>query len=151
MNIVIRLAKAEDRASWVQLRSQLWPSCPPERHRLEIDHLMASSGLVAVACVHGELVGFAEGSIRLDHVEGTSSAPVPYLEGWYVTEAYRGRGVGRALLTFVERWARESGYRELASDAEIENETSIRLHSTLGFNEVSRTVHFVKSLSQENA
>lgn len=31
-------------------------------------------------------------SIRADHVEGASITPVPYLEGWYVAAAYRGRG-----------------------------------------------------------
>jgi aminoglycoside 6'-N-acetyltransferase I len=30
----------------------------------------------------GQVVGFAEISIRRDHVEGTASAPVPYLEAW---------------------------------------------------------------------
>lgn len=146
MNATVRVAKVEDQAGWARLRSQLWPGCPPERHRLEIDQLIASKGLVAIACLQGEVVGFAEASIRVDHVEGTMSAPVPYLEGWYVAEAYRGRGIGRALLAFVEQWAREHGHGELASDAEIENGASIRLHAILGFKEVGRSVHFVKPL-----
>jgi len=104
--------------------------------------------LVAVACAEGQVVGFAEVSRRVDHVEGTINSPVPYLEGWYVVEPYRGLGIGCALLAFVEQWARERGYKELASDAEIENETSTRLHMVLGFKEVGRTVHFVKSLTQ---
>jgi aminoglycoside 6'-N-acetyltransferase I len=103
---------------------------------------------VAFASTGGELVGMAEVSIRRDHVEGTSAAPVPYLEGWFVVEKYRGKGIGRALLKFVEDWARERGYVELASDAEIWNEESIRLHGMLGFREVGRSVHFVKGLGK---
>jgi hypothetical protein len=43
------------------------------------------------------------------------------------------------------------GYSEIASDAEIQNSRSIRLHSRLGFREVSRTVHFVKTLGNQTA
>jgi aminoglycoside 6'-N-acetyltransferase I len=71
---------------------------------------------------------------------------VPYLEGWYVAPKHRGLGVGAALLTFIERWSLDHGYVELASDAEIHNEESIRLHLGRGFVEVGRTVHFVKTL-----
>ncbi len=94
----------------------------------------------------GEIAGFAELSIRRDHVDGTSASPVPYLEGWFVEEKFRGKGIGRALLAFVENSARERGFIEIASDAEIWNEESIRLHGLLGFREVGRTVHFVKVL-----
>lgn len=151
MNAEIRLAKAEDRSGWEQLRSQLWPDCPPKRHLLEIEQLLANGGAVVVAAAGGELVGFVEISLRVDHVEGTSVSPVPYLEAWYVADAHRGRGIGRALLVFAEHWAAERGFRELASDAEIGNENSIRLHKTAGFREVGRDVHFVKLLASQVA
>jgi aminoglycoside 6'-N-acetyltransferase I len=109
---------------------------------------LALPGIVAVAQAGSVLAGFAEISVRSDHVEGTSSAPVPYLEGWYVRQQYRGKGIGRGLLKFVEEWAVACGFRELASDAELWNEHSIRLHAQLGFSEVGRTVHFVKSLGE---
>lgn len=99
-----------------------------------------------LAYVGEDAVGFAEVSIRADHVEGTQSAPVPYLEGWYVAPQHRSKGVGRALLHRVEEWAKAAGFHELASDAELENTHSIRLHSLQGFCEVGRTVHFVKPL-----
>jgi aminoglycoside 6'-N-acetyltransferase I len=149
MNATLRIAKAGDRTGWEQLRSRLWPECPLERHRLEIEQLLAGSGVVALANVGKELVGFAEVSVRVDHVEGTTSSPVAYLEGWYVAEKFRGQGIGRALLAFAEKWAVGRGFQELASDAELVNAYSIRLHKTAGFREVGRSVHFVKSLSRE--
>ena len=144
--ITIREAQASDGETWARLRAELWPDCTLERHRLEIAQLTKSAGVVALAVRAGEAVGFAEVSIRVDHVEGTSSAPVPYLEGWYVVPFLRGRGLGTALLEFTEAWARKRGYREIASDAEIANEASILLHGRRGFAEVGRTVHFVKAL-----
>ena len=146
MQIEIRIAGAADAAGWTRLRCSLWPKCPAERHALEIEQLLASKGVVALAHVDQEVAGFAEVSIRRDHVDGTSASPVPYLEGWYVEEKFRGKGVGRALVAFVEDWARARGFVELASDAELWNEESIRLHGMLGFREVGQTVHFVKRL-----
>jgi aminoglycoside 6'-N-acetyltransferase I len=128
------------------MRFELWPDCPPERHRLEVAQILTSRGIVALAFMNEEPAGFAEVSVRGDHVEGTQSSPVPYLEAWYVRSAHRRRGVGRALIAFVERWAGLEGFSKLASDAELNNSHSIALHSRLGFREVGRSVHFVKGL-----
>jgi aminoglycoside 6'-N-acetyltransferase I len=46
----------------------------------------------------------------------------------------------------AEDWALSSGFKELASDAVIDNEESIRAHLSLGFTETSREVHFIKKL-----
>ncbi len=108
---------------------------------------MKSGGVVFVAeDDHAKLVGFAEVSLRQDHVDGASISPVPYLEAWLVEAAFRRQGVGRALMQAVENWAISHGYTELASDAEIENSASIRLHKQLGFAEIDRNVTFLKTL-----
>lgn len=129
----ISIATKKDKPDWARLRCLLWPDCSAERHELEVEQLLGSEGLVALAVLDGKVIGFAEVSIRRDHVEGTSAAPVPYLEGWFVEKQYRGKGIGRALVRFVEEWARGKGFLELASDAEIWNEASIRAHGQLGF------------------
>jgi aminoglycoside 6'-N-acetyltransferase I len=146
MGILTREATSADKEAWTGLRHALWPDCPPERHFLEVGQLLAGDGIVVLAWAGEEAVGFAEVSIRRDHVEGTSEAPVPYLEGWFVAPAHRGLGVGRALLEFAWEWARKKGFGEMASDAELENDRSICAHVQLGFVEVERTVHFVRRL-----
>lgn len=50
----------------------------------------------------------------------------------------------------AEKWAIDHGHRELASDAEIANTSSIRLHKIAGIREVGRRVHFVKLLTKLN-
>lgn len=146
MSFVIREATPADKTARAGLRHALWPDCAMEQQLLEIEELAAGDGIVALAWDGAEAVGFAEVSVRRDHVEGTSAVPVPYLEGWYVAPSHRGRGVGRALLEFAWNWARRKGFREMASDAELENSDSIRAHLRVGFVEVERAVHFVKRL-----
>ena len=146
-----RMADA-DRPKWIRLRKALWPDCPKERHALEMEQLLRSDGVILLAEeLDGQALGFAEVSIRQDHVEGTRSVPVPYLEGWYVIPGHRRRGIGRMLIESAEEWALQEGYTELGSDAEIDNPDSIRAHSKLGFREVGRTVHYVRTLDAPKA
>ncbi len=146
-DIVVRPMTSSDFPAWIAMRSDLWPDCPPERHELEVRQLLEAEGVVLLAeDGTGRAIGFAEVSIRHDHVEGTSIAPVPYLEGWYVVPGERGRGVGAALMKAVGEWAANAGYAEIASDAELDNDASIRAHLRLGFRAVGRTVHFVREL-----
>jgi len=148
----IRQARLEDNAAWVRLRRALWPECSEHKHRLEISQVLVSDGVVFVAeNDDGKLIGFAEVSLRSDHVDGASVSPVPYLEGWFVEARYRKRGVGRALIEAVERWAMARGFTELASDAELRNSLSIRLHKRLGFSEMERNVTFLKKLKPGGA
>lgn len=148
----IRKMADADKPKWIELRRAVWPDCPEERHSLEVERLLRSDGVVLLAeDSDGQALGFVEVSIRRDHVEGTSSAPVPYLEGWYVISSHRRRGIGRALIEGAVEWAVEAGFLELASDAEIGNHVSIQAHSDLGFREVGRSVHFVRAFGVTSA
>jgi aminoglycoside 6'-N-acetyltransferase I len=129
------------------MRRSLWPRCSEAKHDLEMGQVLKSGGVVFVAeDERAKLIGFAEVSLRQDHVDGASICPVPYLEAWYVEAEFRRQGTGRALMEAVEKWATSRGYTELASDAEIENTLSIRLHKQLGFTEIDRNVTFLKTL-----
>jgi aminoglycoside 6'-N-acetyltransferase I len=137
-----------DAAGWHQLRAQLWPDADSAG---EIAQYLAEAplerGQVFVAKDdHGIICGFIELSVRRDWVEGSTASPVAYVEGWFVHTAYRKQGIGKALLTAAETWARESGFTEIASDTLIDNEASISAHRACGYAEVERTVHFIKTL-----
>jgi len=148
-DITIREAGPGDHDHWKSLRKVLWPNCPDEKHSSEIRQILSSAGIVLIA-EHSEegIIGFAEVSLRSDHVEGTSMSPVPYLEGWFVDGRFRRKGIGGDLIERATDWALQNGYCELASDSELTNEESIQCHSHLGFKEVGRTVHFLKSIKQ---
>lgn len=95
---------------------------------------------------HGALVGFLEVGLR-SHADGCDpSHPVGFLEGWFVTESYRRKGIGATLLAAAEDWARRHGCVEMASDTWVEQRVSQRVHEALGFKVVDRCVHYRKPL-----
>jgi aminoglycoside 6'-N-acetyltransferase I len=148
MNAVIRGARPEDRAEWLRMRKTLWDDCPDDEQGREIDEILGSdSDMVLLAeRPDGGLCGFLEAALR-SRADGCDSSPVGYIEGWYVDEDVRRRGVGRTLVEAAEAWARSKSCRQMASDAELWNSVSHRAHGALGYQETGRLVLFTKDLS----
>ena len=93
----------------------------------------------------GSLGGFVSLSLR-PWAEGRESEPAPYIEGWWVDADIRRAGVGSALIRAAEEWCRTNGYAELGSDADVENEISIRAHRAVGFEPTLRLQFFRRRL-----
>lgn len=147
--MLIRAVNQEDAPDWERMRQSLWPSAPGE-HAREIaaffggDRRNPAEVFVAFDDA-GHAIGFAEVSIR-PYAEECYSGRVAYLEGWFVEESNRRKGVGRALVAAAEGWGRRQGCTELASDADVHNLASAEAHRLLGFTEVGRIVCFRKEL-----
>jgi ribosomal protein S18 acetylase RimI-like enzyme len=56
-----------------------------------------------------------------------------YVDNLAVAEDVEGKGVGRALLDYVERWAREHGYREVVLDVFAGNQRAIAFYERQGY------------------
>lgn len=129
-------------ARWLSLRVQLWPH-PEMEHIREMGDALARGHFVRLALSPGDsAAGFVEASKRVDYVNGTSSSPVAFLEGLFVRPTMRHKGIGRALVAEVERWALSEGCTELASDSLLENVAAHAAHRALGFEETERVVYF---------
>jgi aminoglycoside 6'-N-acetyltransferase I len=143
--MTIHEARASDAAAWLAMRAALWPDADRGELQGEIAQHFATEAPAQVVFIcdddRGVPVGMLEMSLR-SVAEGCAGSPVPYVEGWYTAAAMRRRGVGRALIQAVVRWAREHGYAEVASDTQLWNEESARAHRALGFEEVERAIHF---------
>jgi aminoglycoside 6'-N-acetyltransferase I len=154
-NVQIRTARASDLDQLAGLLEALWPESSAEEHAQELRLLLGGKAdvvltmpiaLLVAEASDGRLVGFLEVDLR-SHADGCSpSQPVGYVEGWYVSDDYRQRGVGKKLLAEAEAWARSHGCVEMASDALIANEQSQRAHEALGYEVVDRCVHYRKKL-----
>ncbi|MEM9582430.1 MAG: aminoglycoside 6'-N-acetyltransferase [Pseudomonadota bacterium] len=146
----VRVATSGDLQVWVRLRGALWNDTSDKRHAVEAEDILAASPDSAIAFLAftatGEPCGFAEATMRSDHVNGCDSSPVAFLEGIYVQPEHRAALIGQALLDAVEAWARAQGSAELGSDADIDNLASHGFHIATGFEETQRTVFFRKRL-----
>ena len=146
MEVTIRQAVREDMDDWFKMRKGVWPDAPDEYLNFDMEDIFSSEqDMIFLASVENKPVGMIEARIR-DYGEGCETSPVGYIEGWFVQEEFRGKGIAGALTQAAENWAREKGCSEMASDTWLENETSIRAHLKMGYVEVERLVHFVKQL-----
>ena len=144
---MIRKADRNDAPILGMLASRLWPHHDAAEMEEEMALLLEREDAAAfLACEGEETVGFALCGLRRDYVEGTSGSPVGYLEGIYMAEGYRGKGIAKALLSACEDWARTMGCAEFASDCELDNAASLRFHLNVGFREANRIICFSKKL-----
>jgi aminoglycoside 6'-N-acetyltransferase I len=136
---------------WIRLRQALWPDEVLEEHLRYAASIVnrPNDAMVYIAREdNGCVVAFAEATLRRDYVNGCNTSPVGFLEGLYVDVPYRGRGLARLLCSALEKWAASLGCREFASDVLLHNETGLRVHEALGFEESERVVFYVKRLKE---
>jgi aminoglycoside 6'-N-acetyltransferase I len=146
----VRHAKPLDVQGWAVLRQALWPTESPAELTAEATAFFVDADTILEAVLlaeagDGTLLGFAELSLR-PYAEDCRTSPVAFLEGWYVIPAARRNGVGRALVSAAEQWARERGCHELASDTEVDNSLSAAAHWALGFEDAGTIRCFRKDL-----
>jgi aminoglycoside 6'-N-acetyltransferase I len=146
----VERATAATIADWLALRDALWPRASKADLKREAAALLDKEPAAAAFLLRddsGTSVGFAEATMRVDYVNGCSTSPVAFLEGIYVRPDWRRHGAARLLCRAVESWGRERGCSELASDTEIDNESSQLMHEALGFTESERVVCYHKRIA----
>lgn len=130
-----------------RLMLELWPDCDYDEQFAHVESLLENpDAMCLLAMINDVVAGFIELSVRHEHVEGTPGPPVAYIEGICVGPEFRALGIGRALVAAGAVWGKQKGCTAYASDTEVENTGSIAFHRSVGFEEASRVVCFVKAL-----
>ena len=144
---MIRKANVEDAEILMRLAIQMWEDHDPEELTKEFRNLLEKDDAVCfIKYVDDKPIAFAQCQLRYDYVEGTESSPVGYLEGIFVSKEYRLHGFAADLLAECEKWTKEKGCTEFASDCELDNEDSLKFHMSLGFEETNRIICFRKKI-----
>lgn len=144
---MIYRAKKEDAYTVAKLAINMWKGSTVEEHANGFEEMIADEDAAIFICsMENQPIGFAQCQLRHDYVEGTDSSPVGYLEGIYIEEKYRKMGYAKELLAMCEKWAKEKGCTEFASDCELINEASYEFHMKVGFTEANRIICFTKQL-----
>ena len=145
----IRAYRDSDWSEWLRMSVALFPEYTSDdlASGMREFRTRADGEVFVVEREDGSLAGFVEAGSR-PYAEGCDTSPVGYVEAWYVDDDVRRHGYGRALLEAAENWARSKGYREMASDALLDNEISHAAHRASGYEEVERIVTFRKPLTK---
>jgi aminoglycoside 6'-N-acetyltransferase I len=145
----VRPVRLTDADAWLRMRMALWSDSDRQEEMEQITQFLAGSSLpdlqAAFVCPkpEGGLCGLVEVSIHTS-APGCKTDRIGYLEAWYVDPDWRGQGIGRALVEQAERWAREQGCLEMASDTTPFYLISPKAHAALGYEETER--YFRKDL-----
>ena len=144
---MIKIATKDNALVVAKLAIQMWEDNSVEGLTEEfIELIKKDDAQIFIKFVEDKAVGFAQCQLRYDYVEGTEFSPVGYLEGIFVADEYRGRGFAKELLSECQKWAKEKGCQEFASDCELDNVTSLKFHMAMGFEEANRIICFTKKL-----
>ena len=134
-------------AALTSLALELWPDCSFDEEFKNYQRILAvEKETCFLIKKDSHYIGFIQLSLRSDHVEGTNSPPVAYIEGLYVKPEFQKLGIGKKLVDRGEDWGREKGCTDYASDTELTNQNSIDFHKSVGFAEVNRIVCFAKKI-----
>lgn len=140
-------ATGNDSRILAEMAAQMWNRHTADDLEADIADLLNSGNTVFfIKYTNNIPAGFAQCSLRTDYVEGAGSTPVGYLEGIFVKKEYRNKGYAKELLFYCEKWAKDIGCTEFASDCELNNIVSQRFHKAAGFTEVNRIVCFKKDI-----
>ncbi len=147
--IIIRQMTQADSDRWLSLASRLWPHSSLKELEWVFQNILHSDHETGVIVTSNDTpVAFMNLSLHFDYVHGALQRPVAYVEGLYVIEAYRRKGMARHLIKLAEDWAISRGCSQLASDALLDNVRSHSFHKSVGFREVARTVSFIKDIKR---
>jgi GNAT superfamily N-acetyltransferase len=134
--ISIGRLEADDRAAWEELFAGYHafygrPDWPRENYdeawrRFGPDDQIHARG----AWIDGRLVGIAHFLVH----PSTTSADVCYLQDLFTAPEARGQGVARALIAWVERWARDQGCARLYWHTQSGNQAARRLYDQVAEN-----------------
>ena len=109
-----------------------------ERLRRRIEGRGPTAEYVA-AIVDGRMAGSA--SVDVAESLHPMMRKIPTAEfGVSVLERFRGRGIGRALIDHVERWAAEHGVGRMVLTVSTANDGAIRLYRELGYRDFDRVM-----------
>lgn len=146
-NISYRKATLDDIQTTTEIALLLFDEHTYDEMYEDSSKVIAKDSAAIFLAFDGEkTVGFSHCSLRHDYVEGTHGGIIGYLEGVYVLPEYRKQGVAKTLVAICEKWAKDKGCLEFASDCQLNNFDSYNFHIRIGFQDVNRMICFVKNL-----
>jgi len=114
--------------------------------RKQLEHLQTvNQGDVLIARVQdGTLVGYVQLSEHILLGAGVSVEVMALL----VHDAYRGIGIGKALLSQAEQWALQRNIFQMILSSQVHRIDAHRLYAKVGYHHYKHSYYFLKKLTQ---
>lgn len=146
--MIIRPAARGDAASLAWLSGVLGYPASAEAMAQRLDRILARPAeTVLVAEAERGIIGWIHGAER-DTLESDLRGEIL---GLIVDTTHRGRGVGRALVAAIERWAAARGLEELAVRSNVTRTASHPFYERLGYVRVKTSHTYHKPLFSDPA
>ena len=143
-DIHVRDAEMTDAAGLARLAAQLgYPTEPKEiTERLSSAKGPCQERVIVAVDGTNEVLGWTTVRIAV-HIHSAAHAEI---SGFVVDQSTRGRGIGRLMMTEVERWSRENGLPAVRLNANITRTGAHRFYESLGFRIIKQQYAFRKDL-----
>ncbi|MQA84816.1 MAG: GNAT family N-acetyltransferase [Streptosporangiales bacterium] len=142
------LSSSDARALIARLDAELTERYPnPEDNHFDLaaEQVDAGRGVFLVARLTDGPVTGPIGCGALRRIETETTEPTGEIKRMYVAPSARGLGIGRHLLTELERHAHELGLRRLVLETGERQPEAIRLYERAGFSRIDRFGGYVNS------
>jgi len=140
----VRTVQARDIAAAHQLLDQLGYSLEPEEVRRRLDIISKAQGHgVFIAEIDAEPVAL----LHLFERPALEKPPEAVVQALAVDRSRRASGIGRQMMVFAERWARERGLPSVCLASRIDRCGSHAFYARLGYKRVATSHMFRKELT----
>nr|WP_315023263.1 GNAT family N-acetyltransferase [uncultured Aminipila sp.] len=151
-SLTIRICSSKDKKEWILLNREFmayeikdedfWnntDSNSDERFALTFDEALQHPELITLLLIEKEkkVIGFAN-LMTIFSVWSHGKALI--LDDLYINQEFRGNGIGRFVMQFIETYAREHGCKRLQFQSEYTNPEAHRFYDQLGY--VSESMYF---------
>ena len=94
---------------------------------------MINNSEIFVARIDNKVVGYVLVTSKEGKSNGYRYRKQLLIDAMGVDEEYRNRGIGRELLNYLKKFAKDNGYTDLRLTVNEENENAIHLYEAVGF------------------
>lgn len=151
-HLTIRICNSEDKKEWILLNrefmkyeiqdAQFWnntEATSDEKFSLTFEEALQNPELITLLLIQKEqeVIGFAN-MMTIFSVWSHGKALI--LDDLYIKEPFRGIGIGRIVMQYIEQFGKEHGFKRLQFQSEHTNPEAHSFYSKLGY--TSETMNF---------
>ena len=143
--VTIRSASLEDITGLSDLSTQLGYACPAEKIQLFLKDLYQDPdhAVFVAESDQGNLAGY----IHVFKTKRLFLEPFAELGGLVVGKIFRGKGIGKTLLTAAEGWAKAQGCQEMRVRSNVLRERAHPFYLGAGYQDYKKQTVYLKSIS----